>query len=169
MMIKHLTASVFVVDGRPDCSLVLVHHKRFGKWMIPGGHVETWENPFEAARREVEEETGLVPHFVTFEANRGVRRLPDAVPNPEFIVEQRIPATKTDPEHIHIDCLYVAIAQAPQLNPGPSEATKLGLFAAGELAGLNMFDQTRDLARTIMSHIGNGRELWSVIDGKKVS
>lgn len=46
----------------PDKSkLLLIHHKRFNKWLQPGGH---WEddgeaNPQEAAKREAIEETGI--------------------------------------------------------------------------------------------------------------
>jgi 8-oxo-dGTP pyrophosphatase MutT (NUDIX family) len=167
-MIKHLTASVFVFDNRHDCRIVLLHHRRFDKWMIPGGHVESWENPFEAARREVREETGLEPQFVTF-ASRNLFPVANSVPHPEIIVEEMIPATRTDPEHVHIDCLYVALTGTLHLRPGPQETTRLGLFGADELAGLNMFEQTRDLARAIMADIGDGKDMWSVVDGSKLS
>ena len=55
----HFTASAFVVS--PDrLSLLLVHHKKLGKWLQPGGHIEPDDADLEtAARREVLEETGL--------------------------------------------------------------------------------------------------------------
>ncbi len=52
----HLTASAIVL-GRKG---VLLHrHKRLGMWLQPGGHIEPAESPWEAARREATEETGL--------------------------------------------------------------------------------------------------------------
>jgi 8-oxo-dGTP pyrophosphatase MutT (NUDIX family) len=50
------TASVFIVrDGK-----VLLHlHKKLGKWLQPGGHIELDEDPNQAAMREVKEETGF--------------------------------------------------------------------------------------------------------------
>jgi len=52
----HVTASGIVVGRR---GTVLHRHRRLGRWMQPGGHVEPGESPAEAARRESEEETGL--------------------------------------------------------------------------------------------------------------
>lgn len=38
---------------------VLVFHQRFKRWMPPGGRIEAGEDPLAAARRELQEETGL--------------------------------------------------------------------------------------------------------------
>lgn len=52
----HVTASAVVVGRR---GVLLHRHRRLGRWMQPGGHVEPGEHPWEAARRETEEETGI--------------------------------------------------------------------------------------------------------------
>lgn len=55
----HLTASAFAVD-RSGEALLLVHHAKLGRWLQPGGHVDPADHSLEgAARRELEEETGL--------------------------------------------------------------------------------------------------------------
>jgi 8-oxo-dGTP diphosphatase len=56
-MAQHLTASgvVFHKDH-----ILLIHHKRIGAWLPPGGHVEDMELPHEAVVREVFEETGVM-------------------------------------------------------------------------------------------------------------
>jgi 8-oxo-dGTP pyrophosphatase MutT (NUDIX family) len=46
-----------VVTG-PEGVLLLLH-KKLGIWVQPGGHIDAGESPWEAARREAEEETGL--------------------------------------------------------------------------------------------------------------
>ena len=57
---KHATSSVFLFCSTDQgWRLGLIHHPRFGRWMLPGGHVEPHENPAEAAVREVSEETGI--------------------------------------------------------------------------------------------------------------
>lgn len=55
----HFTASGFVVS--PDLgSVLLVHHRRLDRWLQPGGHVDPDDRSVEgAARREIEEETGI--------------------------------------------------------------------------------------------------------------
>jgi 8-oxo-dGTP pyrophosphatase MutT (NUDIX family) len=52
----HVTASAVVVGRR---GVLLHRHRRLGRWMQPGGHVDGGEAPFEAAIRESVEETGL--------------------------------------------------------------------------------------------------------------
>ena len=52
----HVTGSAIVVGPR---GTVLHIHKRLGRWLQPGGHVDPGEGPWDAARREAHEETGL--------------------------------------------------------------------------------------------------------------
>ena len=53
----HVCATAFVLtDDRSQ--LLLVRHARLG-WSNPGGHVEQTETTYQAARRELAEETGL--------------------------------------------------------------------------------------------------------------
>lgn len=52
----HVTGSAVVLG--PD-GVLLHRHKRLGLWLQPGGHLEPGETPWEAARREAGEETGL--------------------------------------------------------------------------------------------------------------
>lgn len=52
----HVTGSAIVVG--PD-GVLLHRHKRLGLWLQPGGHMEPGEAPWQTARREAEEETGL--------------------------------------------------------------------------------------------------------------
>ncbi len=50
------SVAVFLVNFE---KVLLIRHKRTGLWLPVGGEVEKNETPTEAARREVEEETGL--------------------------------------------------------------------------------------------------------------
>jgi 8-oxo-dGTP pyrophosphatase MutT (NUDIX family) len=49
-------ASCFVIDNN---SILLIFHKKFEKYLQPGGHIEGDEEPYQTAIREVLEETGI--------------------------------------------------------------------------------------------------------------
>jgi len=66
--LTHVTASAIVVGQR---GTVLHLHKRLGRWMQPGGHIDPGETPPVAAQREAIEELGLAvehpadgPHLI---------------------------------------------------------------------------------------------------------
>ncbi len=50
--------AVLVTRGRP-AEILLIHEESEDRWCFPKGHIEPGESALEAARREVEEETGL--------------------------------------------------------------------------------------------------------------
>src|SRR5882757_4393264 len=55
----HVTASAFVLDPAHE-RLLLILHSKLGRWLQPGGHVESGDPSVAlTARREVLEETGL--------------------------------------------------------------------------------------------------------------
>jgi 8-oxo-dGTP pyrophosphatase MutT (NUDIX family) len=68
----HVTGSAMVVGPR---GVVLLKHKRLGIWLQPGGHLDAGETPWDAARRESGEETGLDVRF----ADTGVDGLPPLI------------------------------------------------------------------------------------------
>ncbi len=57
-MIKHL-AGCIIADKSGRVLLLHRNTKRLSQWELPGGKVEPGEQPHEAARREILEETGL--------------------------------------------------------------------------------------------------------------
>src|SRR5215213_1609798 len=95
---RHFTVAVFVVwEGK-----VLLHfHRKLAMWLPPGGHIEEYELPDEAAVREVFEETGVEVELV------GERR--EDVEDP---VQLHRPAgvqlENIGPGHQHIDLIYFA-------------------------------------------------------------
>jgi len=54
-----------VIIARYKDNWVFVQHKDRNTWEIPGGHIESGENPDDAAKRELFEETGALDFTVT--------------------------------------------------------------------------------------------------------
>jgi 8-oxo-dGTP pyrophosphatase MutT (NUDIX family) len=90
----HITCSGLVLapDGE---RLLLVHHRRLDRWLLPGGHVEPDDSTIsDAARREVLEETGAI-------------LVPDPPIDPLVSVDVHgIPAHRRDPYHLHHDLTF---------------------------------------------------------------
>jgi 8-oxo-dGTP pyrophosphatase MutT (NUDIX family) len=152
--VKHATASVFVFcQFPPGWRLGLILHPIFGRLMIPGGHVEPSESQQQAALREVGEEAGLTVRLIEPPGAawpEGLGRI--RVAQPWWIVEQPVPADHhLASAHVHLDHLYVAVAESPA--PVTEPAHPFGWHAQAELAGLHMFDDTRQLAAVLFPRI----------------
>jgi len=158
--LKHLTSSVFVFRRCTDgWRTGLISHPRLHKMMIPGGHVEPEETSAEAALREVAEETGLAVTLVSPPA----APVPDGyrgrrVALPWWIAEYQVkPDNHLDVAHVHVDHLYVALADGTP-PPGvrlPEPAHQFGWYAPGDLPGLDMFDDARLLARLLLTGLSS--------------
>jgi 8-oxo-dGTP pyrophosphatase MutT (NUDIX family) len=161
---KHLTSSVFVFRRFTDgWRTGLIRHPRLHRMMIPGGHVEPEETSAEAALREVAEETGLAVMLVSPPA----APVPDGyrarrVALPWWIAEYQVkPDNHLDVAHVHVDHLYVALADSAQSAAGaglPDPAHPFGWYVAGDLAGLDMFDDARLLARVLLASLADAAE-----------
>lgn len=91
----HFTGSCWLVsaDGR---RVLLMHHRKLGLWLQPGGHADGDADLARVALREASEETGLKDLRV----EGGVYD----------IDRHRIPARRDEPEHWHYDVRYVVRA-----------------------------------------------------------
>ncbi len=126
---RDFTVAVFAVDnGR-----VLLHwHKKLGRWLPPGGHIEANELPDDAARREALEETGVSISLIGYDDYVALSGDPRRLCRPAGIQLEPI-----SPGHEHIDLIYFAAGAPDGLLPevgwySPSEWEALGLTAEVE-------------------------------------
>ncbi|HEY6909924.1 MAG TPA: NUDIX hydrolase [Myxococcales bacterium] len=118
----HLTGSGFVLDASRS-RVLLLHHKKLGRWLQPGGHGEGETDPRRIALREIEEETGL---------RRG-----ELTPIPDLRIldvdVHAIPARPAEPAHLHLDLRYGFVADVGAAPRVSAESRELRWFPAGAL------------------------------------
>jgi len=112
----HVTGSAVVVHP-PSKRVLLRWHERMQAWLQVGGHGDPGEvDPFEVARREAREETGLTD-LVAW---------PDAAqPTIVQVAVVPVPAGKGEPEHEHGDIRYALATFAPDGVKPESDSAEL--------------------------------------------
>ena len=119
------TVSVFVVH---EAKVVLIHHKKLGKWLPLGGHIEIGENPEEAALREVREESGLDVELLG-------RRQPRTFPGTTNLTAPTyLDIHDISGDHRHIGLIYFARSSCDQVQLAVQEHNEIRWFSAAELA-----------------------------------
>jgi ADP-ribose pyrophosphatase YjhB (NUDIX family) len=112
---RHFTASAVIIVAQ---HVLLVHHKRIGAWLPPGGHLLDCELPHEAAVRETLEETGVAVRALSLGPmpQTGDR---DAffLPQPLCIQVVRALEKGTDLYHLDIAYLCAPVAAGGALPP----------------------------------------------------
>jgi 8-oxo-dGTP pyrophosphatase MutT (NUDIX family) len=145
----HVTASAWIVsaDGR---SVLLGHHRKLGRWLQLGGHVDGEPDPFRAALREAEEESGI----------GGFATLPGGEPPLPLDVDvHAIPARGAEPAHLHHDVRYLLIAPPGAEARASAESTALRWFARDRLAAVARERSLRRMdrrARRLLAAAGLG-------------
>lgn len=117
----HVTGSAWVVNpGRTHA--LLVHHRRLGRWLQPGGHCDGDPDVLGTALREVWEETGIDAHPVGAAV---------------FDVDAHlIPARGSEPAHVHYDIRFLAeapLSHQPVVSPESRDVRWVPLEEIGRL------------------------------------
>lgn len=143
-MTAHLTASAAVVDG--EDRLLLVHHNRYGLWVVPGGHVEEDESPDQTAAREVLEETGIEIQIVSATP---MFNIPGQEPLPTPLVVAAIPhpgkPERGEGPHTHIDLLYLAVIAGGAVEALYDEVGGVVFASASDVAQMDVREDVPDL------------------------
>ncbi len=146
---KHFTSSVWILTKTTPKKVVLIHHKKFEKWVQPGGHVEMFENPIETAIREVKEETGLDIEFFA----KSIKRIDDIgvfLPIPEFFTQFLISERTGEPEHFHLDINYVLEVDEQELRNSSRESHDIGWFTKEEAFKLPIHENTKLILQKLL-------------------
>lgn len=134
---KHFTATVFLVTQELPKKVLLMDHRKMGVWMPPGGHQEKDENPIEVAIRETYEETGIdVSKYLP--NSEQIDDVACTIPKPNYFFEERIPKFKNQPEHFHLDHIYVVTVPFQKPKNSAAESGAIGWFNLEETRSLSL-------------------------------
>lgn len=127
---RHFCASAYVIDPSTK-KILLVKHKKFNRWVQPGGHVEENETFEETALRETYEETQIKVTLIGEHFPR----------ENDFIRPLGIQKNYgTIPGDTHIDVIYAAIPNKESIiEYDCNESTGAKWFTREELDDINCF------------------------------
>jgi 8-oxo-dGTP pyrophosphatase MutT (NUDIX family) len=131
LLAGHVTGSAWIVDRGASAALLL-HHRKLGKWLQPGGHADGDPDVRAVALREALEESGL----------RSLMPARDAIYD---VDAHDIPARGAEPAHVHYDIRYAFFAdraEAPQRN---AESHAVAWVALEDIEELGVDDSVRRL------------------------
>jgi 8-oxo-dGTP pyrophosphatase MutT (NUDIX family) len=159
-MLKHFTTSIFIINNLDrNFKILLIHHKKFDRWMVPGGHIEPFENQIEATIRETKEETGLDIKLFSFlhkknEVNDSEWLLP-----PEYFFQQLIPSTPKEETHYHLDFAYLAFSNNLDFTLNSHETKDIKWVDLDDILNYNLFDGTRVIIKNIINKFESNEKL----------
>jgi 8-oxo-dGTP pyrophosphatase MutT (NUDIX family) len=122
----HLTGSAITVSA-DGSRVLLLHHRKLGLWLQPGGHGDPGETTGEeVALREGLEESGITGLALHPQAQR-----------PLDIDVHQIPAFGAEPAHLHLDLRYLVMApEADRVSPALAELHDIRWFRWDETDAL---------------------------------
>lgn len=139
----HITASAWILSPTGD-EVLLTHHRKLGRWLQLGGHVDGEPCIELAALREAQEESGMM--VFTFLPVHGHELVP------LDLDVHTIPARASEPQHEHWDVRFLLQAAAGQPLVLSAESKDLRWIPARQLADfttepsvLRLHDKTRQL------------------------
>jgi len=123
----HFTGSAWLVSADGERVLLMLHRK-LGRWLQPGGHADGESDLRGVALREAGEETGLADLVV--------------MPGIFDLDAHRIPARGHEPEHWHYDVRYVVQARGSESFTANEESLELQWRSISHLAADTQADES---------------------------
>ena len=142
------TVAIFVVR---DEKILLIHHRKLGKWLPLGGHIELDEDPEQAALREAKEESGLDVELLG-------ERPPTTGPGTRALIAPRfLDIHRINDTHEHIGLIFWARPKNGQLALAVEEHHDIRWCSSADLNKLQptMSDAVKWYCRKAIEEISN--------------
>jgi 8-oxo-dGTP pyrophosphatase MutT (NUDIX family) len=143
------TVAIFVVH---DAKVLLILHRKLGKWLPLGGHIELDEDPEIAALREAKEESGLDVELVG-------ERPPTTEPGTRALIAPRfLDIHRISDTHEHIGMIYWARPLGGDVTLATEEHHDIRWVRADELDALQppMSNAVKWYCRKALGEMRNG-------------
>ncbi|MDQ2085922.1 NUDIX domain-containing protein [Herbivorax sp. ANBcel31] len=149
-VITHFTVSGFVFyKGK----VLLIKHKKFNKWIYPGGHIENNETPEEALIREVKEETNYDISIIKSKRFSYEDEYVKMLNTPFCILHEYIPQYDNEKNHFHIDLVYLCKLKFSILKD-KERKKNIGWYTFKEALQLDMFKDFKKVMQEAFLFIG---------------
>ena len=142
---KHFTASALIIDNG---KVLLLHHKKLGVWLYPGGHVEADENPEEALLREVREETGMEIEIL----GEKDESLSDKAADVSALHIPYAMLCELVGDHYHNDIIYLCriVGKSDKFVHNQKESDGIGFFGLKDLSDIKLFPNFKRLLEKVL-------------------
>jgi 8-oxo-dGTP pyrophosphatase MutT (NUDIX family) len=140
LLAGHVTGSAWIVD-RARSSALLVHHRKLGRWLQPGGHADGDPDVRAVALREAIEETGL-------------QTLERATPAIFDIDIHAIPQRGDEPAHVHYDVRFAFFGDPNEVPVVSAESHAVAWIPFGAIEAYGIDDSVRRLVAKTASLAG---------------
>jgi 8-oxo-dGTP pyrophosphatase MutT (NUDIX family) len=158
------TASAFIVRDDMDEPRVLLHmHRKLGRLLQPGGHIELHEHPWDSIAHELQEETGyMLADVEVLQPELRITATEGIVlhPQPLFVNTHAFP----EQEHFHTDLAYLLLAHdKPKQPPDEDESQDLRWLSRAAIEALSdelIYANTREVCLDIFDRF---LDLWKPV------
>jgi 8-oxo-dGTP diphosphatase len=132
--------------------ILMFRHKKLGKWLFPGGHVEKNEDPIETVIRETKEETGLDVKVV--DAGKGKRLKYKDVFEPQRPLSILIEKARYGNDlHVHFDFVYLAkLGKAREIVAKEDELGEFKWFGRNDICSADTSEDVKEMMRLAFDH-----------------
>ncbi|RLI97674.1 MAG: NUDIX hydrolase [Candidatus Aenigmatarchaeota archaeon] len=147
-MSRDFVVAAYIVKGG---KVLLVHHKKLGRWLPIGGHIDKDELPEEALRREAMEEAGIEIDISGESDKDGNDGNVTMLLRPDHVQLEMI-----DPEtgHQHIDLVYFAKARDTNVRLNDNEHHDIRWFSAEDIMREDIKPNVRHFSLKALEEMG---------------